>query len=116
MRWALLVGGLSTAVLAPSVSHAEFYSGNEVKRFLETQEALEARGTGSPLDSAFGLGFTAGVWDAYQDAGFCPPPNVTLGQAAAIALKHLRANPERLHRPGKSLLLEAFSKAFPCKK
>lgn len=40
--------------------------------------------------------------------------NITIRQVTNIAVKHLHKNPETLHFPAATLLIEIFSRAFPC--
>jgi hypothetical protein len=114
---------LLLALTVPPLARAEFYSGNEILSALEAGAALSGDRGRDFYAAGLGTGFVAGVWDAYTNVQFlfnaplgCPPAGVTLGQVTAIALKYLRANPERLHMTAESLLREAFSQAFPCLK
>lgn len=65
------------------------------------------------LSGAFGMfvlmanTFHPGMW--------CPPGGIiSSGQIAAIVLKWIRANPERMHEPGMFAVYEAFRAAYPC--
>ena len=81
------------------------------------------------LDTAFCLGYIAGVRDAamsYQafDAGqkretfvpFCgPKEGMEDGQTVRIVVKYLKDNPAKLHERAEWLVLDALGDAFPCK-
>jgi hypothetical protein len=63
------------------------------------------------------MGFVAGVSDTMQAAKvICPNRNVTQGQACAVVVKYLNDNPEKWNTLGSTLVWDALTKAFPCKK
>jgi hypothetical protein len=46
----------------------------------------------------------------------CLPDGVSYDQIVRVVVKYLQSHPERLHRRGKGLAVEALSAAFPCPK
>lgn len=86
-------------------------------------DLLQRCGSEALSDQTFCLGYIAGVLDSYRDlngtlepgAGiFCEPSGSTGRQYAAVIVKYLNENPERLHARGSYLALTAMTKAFPC--
>jgi len=65
------------------------------------------------------LGFVSAilsVGDALPaEARFCIPLTVTSGQAMAVLVKFLKANPEMMHHRAAALAAFAFRQAWPCK-
>lgn len=65
--------------------------------------------------------YVTGVMDGYVTATgagakkqFCPPGNVTAGQATAIACKYLKDNPKNWNAPAPYVVIFALSEAWPC--
>ena len=46
----------------------------------------------------------------------CEPPGVTGDQLIAMTIKYLADNPADLHLAAASLVLDMYTRAFPCKK
>lgn len=46
----------------------------------------------------------------------CTPEGITIGQAARVLVKWLKANPEQLHQPDTALAIIALQVAYPCPK
>lgn len=49
------------------------------------------------------------------NAKFCPPEDVTVTQAARIAVQYMRDNPTFLHLDFRGLIATALHQAWPCK-
>jgi hypothetical protein len=47
---------------------------------------------------------------------YCIPHKVNIDEMSAVFVKYLNANPEKWHKPAATLLIDALSRAFPCKK
>lgn len=87
--------------------------------------ALDNRVTPSRAE-ALGIGRCFGLIQGIKDlntlyrvkdegsAFFCPPDEVTLGQAARIIIKYMRDNPNKLHMPDSILIIAALEDAYPC--
>ena len=94
-----------TAVLVCGSAHAQFYSGNEILRRMQSD---------SVVDKMIALGFVAGVSDAWEHIMFCPPEGSTTGQTRDIALRYLLLNPSQRHKPAAELVADALMEVWPC--
>jgi hypothetical protein len=82
-------------------------------------ESCESR----DFKQAFCLGYITGVtdFDGMDGAAFperrrsCIPENVSNGQVRDVVVKYLKDHPEERHLLAAVLIVEAASKAFPCK-
>lgn len=105
-------------VALPLVGSAEFWTGNTLKRHLDTDAAITARGNRGSMDEAFdaggAFGFVIGVHDVWVGVSVCTPTGVTAGQLLEIVRLYLRAVPHRLHENAEVLVKEALVRAFPC--
>lgn len=90
---------------------ADFFNGNDLKKILDEQEG----GKGSFSEGVY-AGYVSGVSDALDGTVYCIPSQTTIRQSNAIVKKYLEANPEKWNEPGSMLIVEALSKAFPCKR
>jgi len=63
--------------------------------------------------SGLGVGQATG---AAQGLTFCPPANITAGQAMLVVEKYMRDHPEQLNQHPGTLSSVALLAAFPCKK
>jgi hypothetical protein len=97
---------LAVAMLA-TVAHAEFISGNELLRRLESSESY---------DRGLGMGYVAGVFDATSGLHHCSPSSVSLGQMRDMTLKALRAMPEMRDRSADLYVVVSAKRMWPCKK
>lgn len=93
-------------------ANAVFYSGNDL---IEVCEATESDSVYFQKASECGA-YIVGVYDSFADYEFCPPPNITRGQAVKIARKYISNNPELSHKQAVVLVLASLIDAFPCKK
>jgi hypothetical protein len=62
------------------------------------------------------LDMTRGLNKMFNGQIVCEPPGVTGEQLIAMAIKYLSDHPEELHFSAASLVLNMYTKAFPCKK
>jgi hypothetical protein len=101
--------------------HASAYSGAELEAALENEESVRAGIKLSEHDFylvGYAKGFVRGTGEALGARGVCLPADagVTAGQAEAIVLKYLKANPELWHKNAVDLVAVALMAAFPCAK
>lgn len=54
--------------------------------------------------------------DAHKVYGYCPPPNTSVGDMKEVFKKYLNDYPANRKYTGYSLALDAWRKAWPCKK
>lgn len=93
-------------MLIPMCSYADYFTGNDVmdswnNKYHESNSMIR--------------GYFAGVQDSYNGVYFCVESEVKMSQAAEIVIKYMKDNPEKWHKAGKILVIEALDKAFPCK-
>jgi Rap1a immunity proteins len=117
---ATVIIGMTTS----GASGAPFLSGNELYTSCT-----------SPADRGECIGYVEGVLDTADFEGlfykgnsnlhaavegsnveWCPPPGITSGQAADVATKFLRDNPQVRHDRASSLIAQAMKAAWPCTK
>lgn len=109
---------LIALIVSPLVSTA--YSGSELLEFCTSPT--------DKTDVEFGkntlcLGYLNGIADLHDILVilgdklplWCPPENVTVGQAEMVVIKYLKEHPEDLHLVAGSQVANAFMSAFPCK-
>ncbi len=102
-------------LLAAGAVGADFLDGKELKKSLDAYTAVSSKSPGSRLGAGTAIGYVSGVWDAGYYLTFCPGRGVKQSQAIEVANKFLAKHPQRLEEPAKTLLLEAFVEAYPCK-
>jgi len=97
--------------------------------FLSSCEAVirAQEGQHLPTEGMMGATFCAAYVSGFLDSmsntpgapdatGVCfPEPGVSDEQAIHALVKYLRENPKTLNRPGRTSLMPALKKAFPCK-
>lgn len=98
---------IAIAALMCGTAHAEFFSGNELLRRMNSGDAYE-RG------SAFG--YILGTHDTGRNAAHCSPEEVTAGQVRDMVKAHLDSNPETRHMSADSHIMYVLKKVWPCKK
>jgi hypothetical protein len=54
--------------------------------------------------------------DAHKVYGYCPPSTTSVGDMKAVFIKYLNDHPDNRKYTGSSLALDAWRKAWPCKK
>ena len=85
---------------------------------------LETCSSVGKADELFCLGYIGGVADVdgLEGATFperqrsCVPDNVSNGQLMDVVVKYLKEHPEERHMLAAILIVEALTKAFPCKR
>jgi hypothetical protein len=113
MRKLWLIGAISGGLA--STASAEM-TGNDLKgycqfypRHTESTAACVGYINGS-------LDMTRGLNKMLKGQIACEPPGVTGDQLIAMTIKHLSDHPGDLHFTAASLILDMYTKAFPCKK
>ena len=109
---------ISAALLASSVSHASFYDGYKLKEFADADDRIDA-GNSQTTDysaSARLSGFVLGVHDSVDGILVCAPSGVRAGQLVGIVKKYVREHPDKWNLPATTLVINALSSTFPCKK
>jgi hypothetical protein len=61
-------------------------------------------------------GLSKGLTTAALGVTFCPPEQITGGQARLIVAKAMREHPEKLNEDAAAFVAAALVVAFPCKK
>ena len=56
------------------------------------------------------------AWAGHEQLGFCVPDMVTDAQLMRVVVTYIDSAPARMHENFRVLSLEAFRKAWPCKK
>jgi Rap1a immunity proteins len=59
-------------------------------------------------------GFCRGAVEALLATNYCPPENVTIGQAVRVVVQYIDNRPARLNEPFAILVSEALKQAWPC--
>lgn len=109
---------LTGALVVPCSSHAEFWGGYKLKEFADADDRIDI-GNVKPDDylKASSLnGFVAGVHDAVEGVLVCTPNEMKVGQIVGMVKKYVRDNPDKWNRPASTLVVNALSSAFPCKR
>jgi len=95
-----------------------FATGNELLTYCEAENFF---------DRGYCIGYLAAVADTHatiedwknwlktKESLFCQPKNVSQGQLNKIFIKYTNNNPSALHLTASSLVMNAFTSAFPCK-
>lgn len=93
---------------AASLVSAEFWSGNDLKRSLDSSNTS---------DVVRAYGYISGVSDSLQGIAHCPPSGVTLGQIVDMVRNMLVANASARHLvSGDVFVRAALEGAWPCEK
>lgn len=74
------------------------------------------------MRAAWCTGYLGGFLDGLKIMGWkggatkvcLPSQGIVNEQLARIVVKHLEANPEKLHQSGRTLVVVAIARAFPC--
>lgn len=100
----------ATLLVSPTVASAEFFTGNKVLEYCESNRELVA-------------GFVAGVMDGLQTGDYanvghrkliCPSEGVTIRQATDLMCQYLKDNPKERDATAASSALFVFYDAWPC--
>jgi hypothetical protein len=86
------------------------------------KDALVTDSNASLSTSAYSQGLCVGVVRAILNSAlllrpsnrFCPPSEVTYGQAVRVVVSHMERNPAELHLHLEWIALDALRKAWPC--
>jgi hypothetical protein len=78
---------------------------------------VDESATVSELKKGVCVGFVMGVGVVSASLSIaCLPEGVTNKQAVVVAIKYVEARPERMHEHFGTLVLEALTAAWPCKR
>jgi len=92
-------------LLLPAAAYAEFFSGNELFRRMNSQEANER---------IVALGYVMGASDAYQNNFHCSPQSVTSGQTRDVVKLFMEKNPSIRDLAADIIVAQALKEAWPC--
>lgn len=108
---------ICAVVLMSFSSHAAYVDGNQLKAWHDEKIRYDNGNRAETNYYSIGqdFGYVTGVTDSFDGIFFCTGPNVTKGQLLDIVGKYLKENPEKRADPANKLIVEALSKAFPCK-
>lgn len=118
----LAIVALALSLFISSFSHAYFYSGNDLKKWIDARERIDAGRslrTDHQADAAL-MGYIMGVYDSLEmDLGVNLKKcwmgrNPTVGQLTAIVSKYLKEHPEKWTSSAVLIITEAITDA--CKK
>jgi hypothetical protein len=103
---------IAALVLWPSLTEAQFISGNELFGFCSATQS----------EATFNIqwgqcwGYIMGVADALSFMSrICLNSEVTTGQIRDVAIRYLVTHPEKRHLPANFVVSAALSEAFPCR-
>jgi hypothetical protein len=97
---------LAVLLFVPVVSHATFFTGNE----------LYSRMNGSDVQKLTALGYVLAIHDTFFGEVICSPPAVTAGQMRDVVQKYLQENPTNRDMGAAVLSMIALGSAYPCPK
>ncbi|MCX8146785.1 MAG: Rap1a/Tai family immunity protein, partial [Azovibrio sp.] len=106
------------ALTMPSISQAAFWDGYKLKELADADDRTDI-GNVQPADYqkvGYLIGFVVGVHDAVDGILVCTPNQVKVGQIVSMVKKYVRENPDKWNRAASTLVMNALSSAFPCKK
>lgn len=98
---------IAVAALLCGTAHAEFFSGNELLRRMNSTDQYE-RGSA--------MGYVIGAHDAGRGVVHCSPEAATGGQVRDMVRAHLEAVPEVRHLAADQHVTYILKKTWPCKK
>ena len=101
MKLALLIGGI---ILAGS-AQAQYQTGNDLIQDIRSNSAI---------DRMFAAGYITGVADVGNRVSYCIPKGVNVGQLVDVSQKFLTEAPEIRDLAADALLIQLFSKTWPC--
>lgn len=97
---------LACLLFAPAMAHAEFFTGNELLRLLQSNNLM---------DKTQALGYIQGVTDAYMGVVVCPPDGVNAGQVNDMVKNYLENTPATRNRTADLIISDALKSIWPCK-
>lgn len=98
---------IALTALVCGTANAEFFTGTELLRRLNSEEAYE-RGSA--------IGYIAGAHDTQRWVVHCTPDEVNLGQVVKKVKKHLEEAANARHHNADVHVAYALKTAWPCKK
>jgi len=102
----LIIGLMFTISL-----NADFTDGNELQKWMNNTN----KENGNRHSVGLFKGYISGVVDTGNNILFCTEDGVTRGQYMAVVIKYIENNPEKWNQGASVIVLEALTKAFPCK-
>lgn len=109
---------LIAALLTAPAAAAGFHDGGRLKEWADAYDRTltgeKPRSTDNQEVSTF-MGYLAGVNDALSGTLLCTPSGVKIHQLVVIVKKYVREHPEMQNRPASHSVIDALSRAFPCK-
>ena len=90
----------------PTLAIAEFVTGNQL---------LSRMKSTSTIERAVAIGYVMGVADANQDITYCPPDNVTAGQAHDMVKQALEQIPSIRNQSADVIIQAVLGTEWPCK-
>jgi hypothetical protein len=113
----LAAAAIAIAATTTSALAQQSYTANAMlgpcKRFADSGSA-SSPSEGMCVGSLYSIFSVSTYFPPSQS--FCSPDNIHALQLARVAIKYMEDNPARLHEPFSSLAIEAFRKAWPCKR
>jgi hypothetical protein len=103
--WPLLIVAAFCALLAVSVAHAEFFTGNTLLAKCQSADL------GDRYDC---LGYISGAADAAQHRSYCPPATATRGQIRDIVVAVMLRAPDIRHETADVIVAAALGQVWPC--
>ena len=105
------------SLLISSVSHAAFYSGNDILALCEAKEGDKFYFQ----DSAQCDGYVTGVYDHFtgetvKKGTLCLGGKITVGQVRKIFIAYANKNPAQLNQPADLVVANSIYDAFKCRK
>lgn len=110
--WVLLLASFN------AVSEVNINSGNYLLDLYRQYKKGHTAVTQDPVGAmqrGLYMGYVQGVGNSLNYFAFCAPHEVTYQQLYMVVGNFLEAHPERLHEHRSGLVIDALSKAFPCK-
>ena len=96
---------IAALLIAPSIAHAEFFTGNELLALIQSREVI---------DRMQALGYIQGVFDANMNIVVCPPSGVTAGQVQDMIKNYLQNIPATRNRTADQIIQDALKSVWPC--
>ena len=106
---------LAASLFRPVLS-SEVFSGNELKATCNAPDNSYSAGICFGFVYGFAAGVNGGFYSSYIETYYCPPPGISAGQLRDVTVKYLNDHPEELHEYAATIVSNALSEAFPCKK
>jgi hypothetical protein len=97
---------------------SEYYDGMQLKHDADASDRFTTgKGGGSDaFNAGYFDGYVVGVAAAYNGTAICLPEGMKAEQVRVIVAKFVRSNPGKWHKEAHTLVLDALTPVFPCKK